>query len=125
MTTNQAVKLSKTDKAVKALLTAAFPDYRGRKLTALATETMTVYNLNWCEGSRNTYVAIDLATIDCLAVAVKAPWKEDREGATFEMKRGIVIAERMVFCGRECGVRFYLHPEDAPRVLAAGEKVAA
>jgi len=49
-----------------------------------------------------------------------APWSVERRANTVTLAPGFAIVERSFFCGKDCGLRFYVHPENVARFLTAG-----
>lgn len=55
-------------KAVKPLIQATFPQYKGRRVWVSAETRMASLDTSWCEGFRTLYAAIDLNTMAVIAV---------------------------------------------------------
>ena len=106
-----------TRRQVAPLISATFPDYKGRTLSARVATTLTPYDLNWGGGSRNSYRAVVLDTSDVRGIDPRAPWAEPREGVEFDIPVGVVIVQRSFYCGQDCGLTFYAHPDTMPRML--------
>lgn len=113
---NTTIKLSKSDKAVRAILAATYPEYRGRKVTAQIATTYYVENA-WGGGSRSYAVAMDLATGKTAAAAVTV-------GPTIEIPSGVIIVEHSYFCGKDVGIRIFVRAEDMGRALAGAATTA-
>lgn len=96
--------------------------YSGNKFKAYVTEHMTVPATAglWDGGSRDTYSAYRLA--DGAQVQFPgqhlSPW-DNRKDQQVTMQPGIAIIEHSVFCGKDMGLTFYLHPTDAAPMLPA------
>jgi hypothetical protein len=114
----EKIKLSRSDKTVKAILGAAGIEYTGRKISAVVTETVNLFNLNWCEGTRTYYYAVDLRDLVGRGMACEAPWNEKREGACVLVPAGFVIVEHHFFGSSEW-ITIKVNPADAPRLLKA------
>lgn len=111
-----------TKKTIAPLLKATFPDYTGKKFFVQAAENITLYDLNWCEGSRTQYRTCTTAgtTInDSDKFNHIAPWKNPAEGQTMPIPPGAIVATRTISQGRECGITFYINPADMPRLIGA------
>lgn len=113
---NQTTKL--TRKQAKPLLDATFPNYNGRKIALEFTDKVTFYDTNWGGSSRNYYHAVK-ADGSNSRLTVPAPWVNAIEGKTFDMTTGVLIVEHTIFCGQDCGITIYAHPQYAPRWLTA------
>lgn len=111
----KAVKLSK--KEVPAGMLKAFPKYTGRKFSAEAATKVYLSDTYWSGGSKNTYVGIDLHTMN-MAPANKrlsAPSMFGGLGDDIEsipLAPGRAIVEHCIFQGKDMGLRFFFHPED-------------
>lgn len=96
--------------------------YSGKSFKAIVTETMTVPSTAglWDGGSRDHYSAVRLA--DGAQVAMpgqnEAPWG-NRQDVKVTLVSGIAIVEHSIFCGKDMGLTFYLHPVDAAPMLPA------
>lgn len=114
------MKVSK--KQIAPLLAATFPDYTGRKFFVQAAERVTLWDLNWCEGSRTQYRT---ATISGQTLNNRdtynhvAPWANMAEGKEIPVPVGAIVASNTISQGRECGVTFYINPADMPRLIGA------
>lgn len=112
------MKVSK--KQIAPLLAATFPEYQGRKFFVQAAERVTLWDLNWCEGSRTQYRT---ATTGGDTINNKdtfnhvAPWANIAEGKDMPVPQGAIVASNRISQGRECGVTFYIHPSDMPKLL--------
>ena len=97
--------------------------HSGNKWQVRITERMTVpadAGL-WSGGSRDTYSAVRLS--DGAGVAFPgqqaAPWDNRRIDRPIEMQPGIVVVCHTIFCGKDLGLRLYVHPADAAPMLPA------
>lgn len=113
---NEVVRV--TRKQVAPWLAATFPEYRGRKLRVHVAERVTFYDTNWSGGTRSEYRAVREDGRSTGRLAVPAPWANPVEGATVDLPQDTVLAEHTVFCGKDAGVCFYVHPARL-RLLAA------
>lgn len=114
------IKAKKSE--IRALLAATFPEYAGRTFKIEPAKTVTFWNLNWSGGTRSQFRACSITgqkggTMDRYNAA--APWNNPAEGKTIELPAGAVIAEHSEFCGKDCGVTFYINPADLPALLPA------
>jgi hypothetical protein len=111
-----------TRKQVELLARATFPAYRGRTFRVEATSEVTLFDLNWSGGSRSQYRTCTLAG-EPIGSADKhnqvAPWNQTAEGQTVPVPQGAVCVRHSMFCGKDMGLTFYVHPADMPRLLTA------
>ena len=96
--------------------------YNGRKFKVKVTKSMTMHQTYWSGGSRSEYSGIALATGQLAAVpGVAAPYEfgGDMEGKSIALKPGFAVVEHSVFQGKDMGLTFYIHPDNAPQFLPA------
>ena len=117
---SNAIKVRRGD--VEAIVSAAFPSYRGRKFRVQPAESVTLGDTFWDGGSRSQYTAVRLADGLASAANVGQPWS-GVEGKSVPVPPGVVIVEHSIFCGKDCGLRIYVHPVDMPRLLPAAADV--
>lgn len=104
---------------IVALLKATFPEYSGRRFFVQPAERITLHDLNWCEGTRNSYRAV---TLDGKPIGNgakfngPAPWNNTAEGAEVSIPNGVAVACHS-FHGMHESVTFYLHPQDMPKLV--------
>ena len=119
----RTVYLDGNEPGVRALASAAFPSYAGRKFDFQANETVSLTGGFWDGGSKSTYVAIDLATKR--VSPSRDLYHVSSEGApTVSLQPGTAIVEHRVFCGKDMGITFHIHPEDSPKLLPATDVVS-
>ncbi len=114
------IKVKKAE--IAALLKGSFPEYKGRKFYIVAAENIRLDNLNWDGGSRQSYRAVTLegkAIGNGAAFNMPHPSDNKAEGSTVSIPPGAVVAKEAIYCGRECGITFYIHPADMPRLIPA------
>jgi hypothetical protein len=109
-----------TRKDVQSVTDAAFPEYRGRKFKIEARTTLTLSGVHWDGGSRSEFRAVRLtdngvASLDTSA----APWNCKVEGSRVEIPEGVAIVEHSIFCGKDMGLRVYVHPANMQKFLQA------
>ena len=96
--------------------------YTGRKFKVQVCETMTIPADAgvWGGGSRETYHVMRLATGESAAAVNHnaAPWS-GRSDRTVDLKDGFVVVEHSIFCGKDMGLTFYVHPDNAAKLLPA------
>lgn len=110
------IKLTKQDAA--PILGMTFPDYNGRKFFVVLTYTVTFCDTNWSGGTCNKYAAVNRQG-QSAHLYVPAPWVNPVEGKIVELTPDVIVAEHSYFCGKDCGITFYMHPSNAPKWLPA------
>lgn len=119
--TQTAIKVAR--KAVAAVVAATFPTYKGRKITVVPTDRVTFYDTVWGGGTRNSYAAVNLDTLQAGRLAVGSPMGaafHAIEGNSFDMLPGVVVVEHAIFCGKDSGLRIFVHPSNVPPSLTEG-----
>lgn len=101
----------------------AFPSYKGRSFAIEAAERVTLHDLNWGGGTRNQYVAVELAGERVNAPEVPAPWRHQAEGQTLDIPEGWAVVEHSIFCGVDMGLRVYVNPKNLAALLPAPQEV--
>lgn len=107
--------------------------YSGKKFKAIVTESIRVpidAGL-WSGGSRDTYSFVELATGRSVPSPAQssAPWSGERQEFDSPLPVGIVMVEHSIFCGKDMGLTFYVHPQNSgkflppPAVLSDHEKL--
>lgn len=96
--------------------------YNGKTFKAIVTESVTIPVTAglWEGGSRDLYsvVSLDHGTREIPGQRL-APWSPGRGDHTVELLPGIVVVEHSIFCGKDMGLTFYVHPENATKLLPA------
>ena len=103
---------------VSPILSGTFPEYRGRKVSVVAAEKVTLYGLSWEGGSRNTYRACSLAggpLGGTDAFKHLRPEANPAEGATLPIPPGAVVV--CLTEGEAPRVVIYANPADMPAML--------
>jgi hypothetical protein len=102
---------------VPAILKAG---YSGRKFKARIQDTLTIpmdAGL-WSGGTRETY---SVCTMDNGMREIPgqnlAPWDKTRGDRVVTIPPGIVVIEHSIFCGKDMGLTFYIHPDSAQKLL--------
>jgi hypothetical protein len=96
--------------------------YSGKKFAA---RVVSEFNMPcdaglWSGGSRDLYHAIDVTSgrVVALPGQSNAPWNKSREHEnTYVMQPGIIIVKHSMFRGKDMGLTFYLHPDNATKLL--------
>jgi hypothetical protein len=74
----------------------------------------------WSGGSREVYTAIEFATGRQASFPGQdeAPWGA-RQERTVKLEPGLAVVRHSMFCGKDMGLTFYLHPANAAQLLPA------
>jgi hypothetical protein len=110
------VALRRSDPAVKRLLAATFPDYRGRKLSAVRWDDRPLHlDLSWSGGTVDKVVLVDVASGRIGTLVVPSPWSRGAADPV-DVPAGAILAVHSYFVGVDAGVTFYVRPLalDAP-----------
>jgi hypothetical protein len=102
------------------VLSKTFPDYKGRKFSVEFVNSVTFYDTNWSGGTRNKYAFL-ASSGETATFNAPAPWSNPVEGKTVELPENVIIAEHTIFCGKDLGITFYMHPANAPKWLSDGQ----
>ncbi len=109
------------DQTVAAIVRAAFPSYRRKKVSVEPRESVTLMDLNWSGGTRSEYRAVSLdgqqTGGSSLPYSARAPWDNPAEGASVPVPQGFCIVRGGHFCGKESLLSIYVNPADMPRLL--------
>lgn len=116
------------DPSVSAIIAAAFPNYKGKKpVSVYSAETVELSGTYWDGGSRSTYAAV--AMQDPPVSRPLPRYNPPQFGGPIETpaialqitpgKLSLAIVEHSIFCGKEMGLRIYVHPQALARLLPA------
>ena len=108
-------------KFTKSIVKAAFPAYRGRKITSKTGELVNVDGTYWDGGTRNEFVAVELATLRTqpMANALRNPVElGGMRGGKVAVPAGHAIVEHSIFCGKDVGCVVYYATTEINALLA-------
>jgi hypothetical protein len=95
--------------------------YTGKMFKAyVCTETTIPSDAGiWGGGSRDKYYAINLSTgaIVPFPGQNSAPWDSSRRDLKVTIEPGLAVVCRTIFSGKDLGLTFYLHPDNATKLL--------
>jgi hypothetical protein len=97
----------------------AFPTYTGRKYRLDGADSVPLENY-WDGGSR-TYLCVYRVADDRLEEApfvTENPFNKEAHGRV-PTRPGYVFVEHVIFCGKDLGIRFVVHPDDLVPLLPA------
>lgn len=115
--TTARIKVSKSDKSIKAVISATYPEWKGRKVFVKAATSYQLSNY-WSEGSRDFVQAYNLTT----GVAAHpsgtscTPFNQDAH-LRIDIPEGVLLVEHSIFCGKDGGVTIYVNPENLVKFL--------
>lgn len=105
----------------RKLAKLAFPGWRGRKLRVKETPEVGLYGTYWDGGSKNEFVAVELATgrVAPSHAALSIPREFGGLGGSHRLviPEGVAVVEHSIFCGKDVGCTVYVRPE---KTLEAG-----
>ncbi len=105
-----------SDKTIRAIATAAYADYSGRKVFLCATETVHVENNFWSDGSREYYVFLRLSDRAVVTLPSANPLRNPGEFAA-RLPEGFVCVRRSYFQGTEAGLTILANPANVAALL--------
>jgi hypothetical protein len=95
--------------------------YNGNKFKAYVCTEMTIPSDAglWSGGSRDTYSAINFSTGEIVPFPGQqsAPWDSSRADRKVTLEPGFAVVEHTIFSGKDLGLTFYLHPDNATKLL--------
>jgi hypothetical protein len=114
------IKSWRKDPTIAKLVKATFPSYNKRAVYIIATESVTLYDLNWNGGTKNVY---KVCTLDgeprgnSDKYSAMDPWDNPAEGKTLPIPFGFCVIEGGFFCGKESTLTIRVNPADMPKYL--------
>jgi hypothetical protein len=97
--------------------------YTGKKFKAVIVTQVTIPSDSglWSGGTRNTFRFVQLSTGDAIAASdnMSAPWDTSRKDQNIALAPGFAVVEHSMFCGKDMGLTFYVHPDNAAKLLPA------
>ena len=98
--------------------------YNGRTFKAYVTDSVTCRGMQWDGGSRSTYTAVNLQTGESRPITDGRPWPQNMyTPPAIPLQRDQAIVEHSIFCGKDAGLTFYIHPDNAAALLPAADAV--
>lgn len=119
---NETTYLESTDDAAQALARAAFPTYIGRKFKVRVQEQVGGLTTYWSGGSRDSVVAVQLSTMRAMPVPGVNPMV-DHTAPEYKLAPDLALVVHSIYCGKDAGITFYLHPSNAAVLLTEGPTV--
>lgn len=95
--------------------------YSGRKFKAVVAESVTIPMTAglWDGGSRDVYRVVRVSDGAEMPASDQhsAPWDAQRRELKVDLQPGFAVVEHSIFCGKDAGLTFYVHPQDAAPML--------
>lgn len=95
--------------------------YAGKQFKIQVGERVTIPSTAglWDGGSRETYRLVRLTDGAEIPASdnMSAPWDKARQDRVVTLESGVTVVKHSVFCGRDMGLTFFVHPNDAARLL--------
>ena len=118
MIPTETVKL--TAAQARPFVERTFPGYHGRKFKLQFRESIVLSDLHWGGGSRSQYALVSAdGRSQAMDYSHIAPWDHNDEGKRIELLPHVAIVEHCMFCGKDCGITIYLHPNNQQKWLTA------
>ena len=114
-------------KEVPAQLQGLF-GYNGKKYEVEVREDYTINSQagTWSGGSRDQFRLVELETgkeVDAINHGL-APWNNARQDVKIPLLKGLALVRHTIFCGKDMGLTFYLHPENASKMLPEKQELS-
>jgi hypothetical protein len=91
--------VTKTSARDRALVSVAFPEFKGNKIFKRFEGEITFYDLNWSGGTKSAYRAVRLLDGKSQGIPDLAPWANPIEGKRVTIPDGYAVVELSWFCG--------------------------
>ena len=107
-------------------LSRAIGSYNGRKFRITDHEEVSLHNMQWDGGSRSTYTVVNLDTGETKPVTDPRPWPENMSSAkAVTIEHNWCVVEHAIFCGKDSGLTFHVHPDNMAKLLPEPGKALA
>jgi len=104
-------KASRTEPLIKQIITATFPDYKGRKIR-ISTDFPSDLISYWSGGSIKRFVFYQPGSGKTFEVnSLEAPWIQHESERKFNedsLPESVVLVEHRFFCGHDLGITIYV-----------------
>ena len=115
-------KISSSNPAIKALLAATFPDYKGRKIRLCVPECRVQFDQNGGGGTYDRVMALRLEDGATARLPRLAPWTDEAVAMAndgVDVPPGMLLVVWSRFCGADLGITIYAAPATAAQRLTA------
>ena len=109
-------KISRSNPAIKALLAATFPDYKGRKIRICVPECRVQFDQNGGGGTYDRVMALRLEDGATARLPRLAPWTDEAVAMAndgVDVPPGMLLVVWSRFCGADLGITIYAAPATA------------
>ena len=133
---DERIAASRSDPTIKAIISAAFPEYRGRKIYLVPCTAPLDVRSWWDGGTRSYFTFVNLSTMRQSRLALSSPEspevapptlpvpaqhpvfdKQIPGAGSVELRPGFVCVEHVIFCGHDLGLRIHAHPDNLAKLL--------
>jgi hypothetical protein len=115
------MKLNPRSPEVRKIVAAAFPHYRGRKVSLACEEKTSIHSRFWDGGSKSEWMAVELETSKAAApdkaFTLPPGYGGPSEDPVLAVPPGFALVEHIIFCGKDCGVVIHISPATASPAL--------
>jgi hypothetical protein len=107
-----AVYTDRKDPTIDRAIRSCFPSYNSRTVQIQAAEKLTLRNTYWDGGTRSTYSLCYLSTGEQRPLPQFDPpqFGGPRRPPEIELREGFAVLEHVIFCGKDLGIHFHVHP---------------
>jgi hypothetical protein len=114
----ERIAVSRKDATVASILRATYPDYRGRKIFIVPQTCPLDVKSYWEGGSRSFFRFLNLETFSIAVMPAQSGFDRQIAGADrVTLPVGIACVEHCIFCGKDCGIRIYVNPDNLVGML--------
>jgi hypothetical protein len=120
---NRVIHIEKKD--VPKIFVGLF-GYKGRMYRVEVCTEVELTNNYWSGGTKSDYLGIDLTTgitADPQRSDYGNPFTNPGNTPTVRLVEGKAIVEHSFFCGKDMGLRIYMHPDNVAKLLPAGPEL--
>lgn len=107
-------------KDVPSWMLSAFPNYNGRKYYVVSGYTVQLSGDSWEGGSKTTYVGVNMKTGKTASPSIQYgnPFTNSTGKIPYvKLQLNFAIVAHRVFCGQDCGLVAYVHPDNFTKLL--------
>lgn len=109
---------------VRAIVRAAFPDYRGNRFKINVTDQPVNIASYWEGGSRDYYAIVRLDSLQVADVPQQSAYDRPLPSQFKDMRipDGIAIVQHSIVRGQDRGITIHINPSNASKMLGSGQK---
>jgi hypothetical protein len=105
-------------KDAKKVALAAYPNYKGRKLSIKVANNPLDVRSYWSEGSRDHFVFLRLDNLKTYEIPSQSMYDTQMKNVdNVQLVPGMICVEHSYFCGKDMGITIHVHPDNAPNLL--------